>query len=207
LNLPGAEREDVRAVEQGPHDRTTAHHDAGAGLQIDVALLGRRTAGDDEGLVGCRDAIGADEHDEGDEPDDEARQDGTGDEEEIHGESFVGTVSAPSLSGRPSRSGRESVQNRHMTTPAAHPHPATATDCPPSDESCSASLMLDVAISLDDEDMLREKISDLVSTGEFPEFHPDEPEPTLDEAYDRLQQVIRLHDTAVTEVSDDLVAL
>ena len=94
-----------------------------------------------------------------------------------------------------------------MTTPAAHPHPATVTDCPPSDDTFSGSLMLDVAIGLDDEDMLREKISDLVTTGEFPEFHPDEPEPTLDEAYDRLPQVIRLHDTPVTEVSDDLVAL
>ena len=100
-----------------------------------------------------------------------------------------------------------------MTTPASpahpesHPHPTCATECPPSDESFAGSLMLDVAAGLDDEAMLRERISDLVTTGEFPEVHPDEPEPTLAEAYDRLEQTIRLHDATVTEVSDDLVAL
>ena len=99
------------------------------------------------------------------------------------------------------------MQNGHMTTPAAHAHPASATDCPPSDESFAGSLMLDVAIGLDDEDMLRERISDLVTTGEFAEVHPDEPAPALHEAYDRLEQIIRLHDAAVTDVSDDLVAL
>lgn len=67
--------------------------------------------------------------------------------------------------------------------------------------------MLDVAIGLDDEDVLRERIRDLVTTGEFRDFHPDEPEPTLDEACGRLQEVILLHDAAVTEVSDDLIAL
>ena len=90
--------------------------------------------------------------------------------------------------------------------PSASSHPAFATQFPPSDVSFAGALMLDVAVGLDDYDLLREKVTDLVRTGEFPMVYPDEPVPTLEEAYARLDEVIRVHHEVVGEASDDLVA-
>lgn len=66
--------------------------------------------------------------------------------------------------------------------------------------------MLDVAIGLDDEGTLREKESDRLSSGEFPLAYPDDPTPTLEEAHARIDEVIRVHDEAVREPSDDVAA-
>lgn len=88
--------------------------------------------------------------------------------------------------------------------PTEPAHPAFSTRFPPSEASFAGALMLDVAIGLDDERMLREKVSDLVRTGEFPLVHPDEPELTVEEAQARLDEVIRVHDEAVPEVSVDV---
>lgn len=66
--------------------------------------------------------------------------------------------------------------------------------------------MLDVAVGLKDERMLRDRVWDLLQSGEFPLVYPDEPVPTLDEGYALLEEIIRTHDEAVPAVSADVAA-
>ncbi|MFW6773104.1 DUF6891 domain-containing protein [Nocardioides sp. CPCC 205120] len=86
-------------------------------------------------------------------------------------------------------------------------HAAFSTPYPPSDATFAGRLMLDVALGIDDLDDLREKIEDLVGTGDFPAVYPDEPVPTYDDAVALLDQVVAAHDAVVTAPSHDALAL
>jgi len=85
-------------------------------------------------------------------------------------------------------------------------HPAFDSAYPPSPETFAGSLMLDVAIGMDEREDIEERIDELLESDEFAEVFPGEPEPTAEEARSLLERVIAEHDRVVAEESADSIA-
>ncbi|MDT9592257.1 hypothetical protein RDV89_04220 [Nocardioides zeae] len=86
-------------------------------------------------------------------------------------------------------------------------HPALASTPSPDESTFAGWVMLQVAIGLDDRESLRDRVDDLVVTGEFAHVFPGEPALDLDAALAVVDEVIAAHDRLVTEPATDTIAL
>lgn len=86
-------------------------------------------------------------------------------------------------------------------------HRAFASKYPPEEEgSFAGSLMLDVAIGIDDVDDLHDRLDDLLGEDDFALSFPDEPQPTMSQATALLEEIIAEHNRVVPQISADLAA-